>query len=79
MRWLYMEKEVMIRLSLRVPPSLKQLAEKFVELDAHKDISDLIRDALREKIRREAPNLYSDLFKDTENNEQKNEGGEPEQ
>ena len=59
-----MKKEKMIPLSVRVPPSLKELAEKFVALDAHKDVSELTRDALREKIRREAPELYAELFKE---------------
>ena len=52
----------MVPLNVRVPPSLKELAQKFVALDAHKDVSELTRDALREKIRREAPELYAELF-----------------
>jgi Arc/MetJ-type ribon-helix-helix transcriptional regulator len=59
------KKENMVPLNVRVPPSLKELAQKFVALDAHKDVSELTRDALREKIRREAPDLYAELFKET--------------
>lgn len=58
----HMKKENMVPLSVRVPPSLKELAQKFVDLDAHKDISELTRDAIREKIKRDAPELYAQLF-----------------
>ena len=57
-----MKRKNMVPLNVRVPPRLKDLAKKFVALDAHKDVSELTRDALREKIRREAPELYADLF-----------------
>jgi len=61
-----MTKENMIPLSVRVPPSLKKLAQKFVDLDAHKDVSELTRDALREKIKHDAPELYAQLFQQKE-------------
>jgi Arc/MetJ-type ribon-helix-helix transcriptional regulator len=57
-----MEKENMIPLNVRVPPSLKELMNRFIERDTHKDVSELTRDALREKIKRDAPELYSELF-----------------
>jgi len=36
--------------------------KEYIDLDAHKDLSELTRDALREKIQRDAPELYRDLF-----------------
>lgn len=52
-----------VRISARIPKTLKTLMEQFVARDAHINESDLIRDAIREKIQREAPQLYQDLFK----------------
>jgi len=57
-----MKKERMIPLNVRVPPSLKDLMNRFLTLDTHKDFSELTRDALREKIKRDAPQLYAELF-----------------
>lgn len=53
----------MVQLNIRVPQTLKEMMKKYIELDAHKDLSELARDALREKIQREAPDLYKSLFK----------------
>lgn len=58
------KKEYDVRISARIPRSLKQLMEEFVALDAHLNESDLIRDAIREKIQREAPELYAKLFQE---------------
>lgn len=58
-----MSSEKMVQLNVRVPQSLKNLMKEYVELDAHKDLSELTRDALREKIQRDAPHLYKNLFK----------------
>jgi len=58
-----MSSEKMVQLNIRVPQTLKKMMKKYIELDAHKDLSELTRDALREKIRREAPDLYKSLFK----------------
>jgi Arc/MetJ-type ribon-helix-helix transcriptional regulator len=55
-----MEKDV--RISARVPRTLKKLMQQFIARDAHINESDLIRDAIREKIKREAPELYKELF-----------------
>ena len=55
-----MEKDV--RISARIPRTLKELMQQFVARDAHINESDLIRDAIREKIQREAPELYRQLF-----------------
>jgi len=49
----------------KVPARLRELMEKFIEMDAHLNISDLIRDAVREKIQRDAPELYKSLFRET--------------
>lgn len=57
-----MEKDV--RISARVPRTLKELMQQFIALDAHINESDLIRDAVREKIQREAPELYKQLFQE---------------
>jgi len=61
-----MRKENMVPLNVRVPPSLKELINRFIGLDTHKDISELTRDALREKIQRDAPALYAELFQQKE-------------
>ena len=53
----------MVQLNVRVPQNLKKLMKEYIELDAHKDLSELTRDALREKIKRDAPHLYENLFK----------------
>ena len=55
--------EGMAQLNIRIPQNLKELMKKYIELDAHKDLSELTRDALREKIRRDAPGLYAELFR----------------
>ncbi len=57
-----MEKENMIPLNVRVPPSLKDLMLRFINCDTHKDVSELTRDAIREKIQKDAPQLYAQLF-----------------
>jgi len=56
----------MIQLRVRVPPNLKNLMREYIQLDTHKDISELTRDAIREKIRRDAPQLYAELFQQKE-------------
>jgi len=56
-----MEKRL-VALNVRIPRTLKQLMKEYIELDAHKDLSELTRDALREKIQRDAPVLYKKLF-----------------
>ena len=57
-----MQQEKLVPLNVRIPGALKQLMKEYVQLDAHKDISELTRDALREKIQRDAPNLYQKQF-----------------
>lgn len=57
-----MSQEKLVQLNVRIPRTLKQLMKEYIELDAHKDISELTRDALREKIQRDAPNLYQKQF-----------------
>jgi len=57
-----MSAEKMVQLNVRVPQNLKRMMKEYIELDAHKDLSELTRDALREKIQRDAPNLYQNLF-----------------
>ena len=54
--------EKLVSLSVRIPRTLKQLIKDYIELNAHKDVSEFTRDALREKIQRDAPNLYKKLF-----------------
>ena len=58
-----MSNEKMVQLNVRLPQNLKRLMKEYIDLDAHKDLSELTRDALREKIRRDAPHLYKDLFR----------------
>ena len=57
-----MEEKKLVQLNVRIPRTLKELMKKYIELDAHKDLSDLTRDALRQKIQRDAPNLYQKQF-----------------
>ena len=57
-----MKVEKLVQLNVRIPRTLKKLMKEYIELDAHKDISELTRDALREKIQRDAPNLYKKQF-----------------
>lgn len=62
-----MKKELKdVRISARIPRSLKKLMEVFVSQDAHLNESELIRDAIREKIQKDAPQLYAKLFKEAE-------------
>ena len=42
---------------------MKELMQRYVEIDAHVNESDLTRDAIREKIQRDAPELYRELIK----------------
>jgi len=53
-----------VRVTVRMPRTLKELMTQFVALDTHINESDLVRDAVREKIQKEAPQLYSQLFDD---------------
>jgi len=53
-----------VRISARVPRTLKKLMQQFIVCDAHMNESDLIRDAIREKIQREAPKLYKQIFQE---------------
>ena len=54
-----MKREVVL-ISAKVPVKLRDLMRKFVEMEAHLNVSDLIRDAVREKILEEAPELYAE-------------------
>lgn len=58
-----------VRISARIPPTLKRLMREFVSLDSHINESDLIRDSLREKIQRDAPNLYRRVFEESPKHE----------
>ena len=54
-----MKREVVL-ISAKVPLKLRDLMRRFVEVSAHMNVSDLIRDAVREKILDEAPELYAE-------------------
>jgi len=58
-----------VRISARIPRTLKELMRQFIVRDAHLNESDFIRDAIREKIERHAPELYGQLFKGASSNE----------
>jgi len=58
------QKKEIVSLHVRVPSTLKDLMEKYVELDCHINISDLTRDALKEKLRKDVPHLYEQLFRE---------------
>ncbi len=51
-----------VRITFRVPLTLRDLVKEYVELDAHMNESDFYRDAAREKVQRDAPALYKKLF-----------------
>jgi Arc/MetJ-type ribon-helix-helix transcriptional regulator len=60
------QKKEIESLHVRVPSTLKQLMQKYVELDYHINISDFTRDALKEKLKRDAPHLYKEVFKENQ-------------
>ena len=66
--------ERLVQLNVRIPRTLKKLMKKYIELNAHKDLSELTRDALREKIQRDAPDLYRQLFQVEREEGEKSEG-----
>lgn len=51
-----------VRVTFRVPATLRDLVKEYIELDAHMNESDFYRDAAREKIQHDAPRLYKKLF-----------------
>jgi Arc/MetJ-type ribon-helix-helix transcriptional regulator len=51
-----------VKISVRLPRTLKNLMTEFVARDCHINESDLIRDSIREKISKDAPKLYQSLF-----------------
>lgn len=55
--------EKLVPLNVRIPRTLKELIKQYIEMDAHKDVSEFTRDALRQKIERDAPELYREMFK----------------
>jgi len=55
-----------VKVTVRMPRTLKRLMTEFVARDTHINESDLVRDSLREKIQRDAPDLYRALFIDKE-------------
>ena len=59
-----MEKRKESYIGVRVPKTLKELIQKVIQLDAHLNEADFVRDAIREKIQRDAPELYRQLFKE---------------
>jgi Arc/MetJ-type ribon-helix-helix transcriptional regulator len=52
-----------VRITFRVPTTLRDLVKQYISLDAHMNESDFYRDAAREKIQKDAPELYRKLFK----------------
>jgi len=56
--------EKLVSLNVKMPKTLKDLMRKYVDMDAHKDLSELTRDAIREKIQKDAPELYKQLFQE---------------
>ena len=47
-----------VKITFRLPTTLKDLVREYVELDTHMNESDFYRDAAREKVQRDAPELY---------------------
>lgn len=61
--------ENQVIISVRLPVTLRDLVQKFIEKDTHLNESDFYRDAIRDKILREAPELYRKLFFEVDKNE----------
>lgn len=53
-----MAKKELTNINVRIPKTLRDLIQRYVEADMHTNLSDFTRDALREKIRRDAPEFY---------------------
>jgi len=51
-----------VKITFRVPMTLRDLVREYILLDTHMNNSDFYRDAAREKIQRDAPELYRKLF-----------------
>jgi len=51
-----------VRITFRVPTTLRDLVKDYIECDTHMNESEFYRDAAREKIQRDAPDLYRKLF-----------------
>ena len=51
-----------IKITFRVPSTLRDLVKNYIELDMHMNESDFYRDAAREKVQRDAPQLYKKIF-----------------
>jgi hypothetical protein len=51
-----------VKITFRLPTTLKELVKEYIELDTHMNESDFYRDAAREKIQHDAPELYKKLF-----------------
>ena len=62
------KKKELINLNVRIPKTLRDLIEKYVERDLHTNISEFCRDALREKLTRDAPDLARFLLQLGEQN-----------
>jgi len=58
-----MEKQKDAVIAARIPKTLKDLILRIIQIDAHINESDFVRDALREKVQRDAPELYRQLFR----------------
>jgi len=57
-----MQKQKDAVIAARIPKTLKELILRIIQVDAHINESDFVRDAIREKILRDAPELYQQLF-----------------
>jgi Arc/MetJ-type ribon-helix-helix transcriptional regulator len=55
-------KKDLVNLNVRIPTTLKELIDKYIQCDMHTNASEFTRDALREKLAKDAPELYKRLF-----------------
>ena len=55
-------KKELVNINVRIPRTLKELIDEYIERDLHANLSEFIREALREKIQKDAPYLYEQLF-----------------
>ncbi len=61
-----MSKEEDKIIGVRVTKPFMKTIERYLKVDTHQNISELVREVLRERIREDAPEIYKELFKEVE-------------
>jgi Arc/MetJ-type ribon-helix-helix transcriptional regulator len=68
------QKKELVNLNVRIPETLRELIDKYIQCDCHTNASEFTRDALREKLAKDAPELYAQLFKEKKETEEVQKG-----